>query len=344
MKILHINLAKGFRGGERQTEILIKTLANKPDIKQSLACRKDSPLRHHLAKVINLDFVDADNQILGHFSATKFDIMHAHDAKAVHWAYLHKLLTNTPYIITRRVDQDIKKKWFNKKSYSNAASIVAISSLIKTLIQQRKWNTNIQLIPSVMADFKVNKSITNSFKSEFNGKILIGNAGALVDKHKGQRLLIETARNLKKSHPHFQFIIFGRGEDEAILKKESHELDNITWAGFKENIADHIAALDIFAFPSRNEGLGSTLLDVMNAGVPIIAADVGGIPDIVIHKKTGLLFEVNNAKALEESLLELIKTPEKQKEYILNAKSQLKKYSPNAMTNSYLKLYKQFIF
>lgn len=344
MKILHINLAKGFRGGERQTELLIRSLSKYKGITQYLSCRKDSPLRKNLEDIEQLTYINSDNQLLGHLQCPKVDILHAHDAKAVHWAYLHRLITNTPYIITRRVDQVIKNKWFNKKTYSSAASVVAISRLIKTLISQRQWNTNIQLIPSVMSGFSSNKDITAEFKAEFKGKLLIGNAGALVDKHKGQRLIIETARKLQDSHPHFQFIIFGRGEDEAILKEESLDLANITWAGFKDNIADYIAALDIFVFPSRNEGLGSTLLDVMNAEVPIIAANIGGIPDIVIHKKTGLLFEANNAKALEESLLELISTPDKQKEYILNAKNQLEKYSPTMMANSYLELYKQLIY
>jgi len=343
IKVLHINLAKGFRGGERQTEILIKTLSKKSNTKQFLACRTDSPLRQHLSTTDNLEFIDANNQLLGHIGTPNIDIMHAHDAKAVHWAWLHNLLTKKPYIITRRVDYPVKDKWFNKKTYSKAASTVAISSLIKKLLEDRNWNKNTQLIPSVMADFEVDNNVTNKFKAEFQDKTLIGNAGALVDKHKGQRLLIETARQLKDSHPSLHFIIFGRGEDEAILIEESKDLKNITWAGFKENIADYISALDVFAFPSRNEGLGSTLLDVMNAGIPIVAANVGGIPDIVIHEKTGLLFEVNNAKALERALLRLIDSPTLQESLVSNAKNQLDRYSPNAMANSYIELYQTLI-
>jgi len=339
INVLHINLAKGFRGGERQTEILIKTLTKKSNIKQFLACRKDSPLRQHLASVNNLTFIDADNQLSGHFSTPSIDIMHAHDAKAVHWAWLHNIFTKTPYIITRRVDYPVKDKWFNKQTYSKSASAVAISSLIKNLLDDKSWHLNTQLIPSVMADFKIDNNVSRKFKAQFENKTLIGNAGALVDKHKGQRLLIETARNLKSSHPHLHFVFFGRGEDEAILIDESKDLENITWAGFKENIADYIAALDVFAFPSRNEGLGSTLLDVMNADVPIIAANVGGIPDIVIHEKTGLLFEVNNTKALESALLRLIDSPALQEKFVINAKNQLDRYSPDAMANSYTELY-----
>ena len=340
---MHINLAKGFRGGERQTEILIRTLAKNGKLKQFLVCRSDSPLKAHLGSINNLSFIDANHQLAGQFHGESIDIMHAHDAKAVHWAWFQSILKKVPYIITRRVDHPIKDKWFNRQTYSNAASAVAISSVIKQLIEQRQWNKKIELIPSVMADFSSNKNITANFKAEFKDKLLIGNAGALVDKHKGQRLLIETARSLKDSHPHLHFIIFGRGEDEAILKEESKDLINITWAGFKENIADYLAALDIFAFPSRNEGLGSTLLDVMNAGVPIVAANVGGIPDIVIHEKTGLLFEVDNAKALEISLLKLIESTVNQEIYVNNAKAQLDRFSPKAMADSYTDLYTKLI-
>ena len=53
MHITHVNLARGFRGGERQTELLIKTLAEHApnDIAQTLVCRRDSPMRQHLQSV-----------------------------------------------------------------------------------------------------------------------------------------------------------------------------------------------------------------------------------------------------------------------------------------------------
>ena len=343
MNILHINLAKGFRGGERQTELLIKALSKDNNISQLLACRADSPLISHLKDVKNLKFISANNQVLGHFTCPKVDIMHAHDAKAVHWAWLHQKLTLIPYIITRRVDQEVKRKWLNKQTYSTSACNVAISSLIKSLLSKNEWSNNTQLIPSVMAKFKVDKKVTSNFKSKFEDKILIGNAGALVDKHKGQRLLIETARNLQDSHPHFQFVIFGRGEDEAALKEESKDLDNLTWAGFKEDIGNYIAALDIFAFPSRNEGLGSILLDVMQAGIPILASNTGGIPDIIKHNKTGLLFEVNNQADFQEKLLFLISSEDLKTSFVVNARQHASKYTSENMATSYIKLYKEII-
>lgn len=70
------------------------------------------------------------------------------------------------------------------------------------------------------------------------------------------------------------------------------------WLGFKQKSGRSLCRWISFVFPSRNEGLGSTLLDVMDSGVPIIASDVDGIPDIVKHEQTGPFIPVNNANAL----------------------------------------------
>lgn len=113
MHIIHVNLAKGFRGGERQTALLIQSLENLVAA-QTLVCRHDSPLRDKLEDVANLRLVDANHQLAGHVRAGKASVVHAHEAKAVHWAWLHKRLYRTPYVVTRRVDTIIKDKWANR--------------------------------------------------------------------------------------------------------------------------------------------------------------------------------------------------------------------------------------
>ena len=86
MKVLHVNLARGFRGGERQTELLIRALSDL-DIQQVLACRPDSPLRDRLQGTSGLSFCDAAGQLSGHSLKAQADIVHAHEAKGVHWAW-----------------------------------------------------------------------------------------------------------------------------------------------------------------------------------------------------------------------------------------------------------------
>lgn len=343
MHLVHVNLAKGFRGGERQTELLIEALSHHlPTVQQTLVCQPDSPMIEHLSAVDRLRFASARHQLAGHFGVRDAAVVHAHEAKAVHWAWLHHQLFATPYVITRRVDVPVKSKWLNRKSYQQADARVAISSLIQSLLASKGWGDVVR-IPSVMAHLSHSPEETTSFRAAFPGKRLIGHAGALVDKHKGQRVLIDAARLMLSSHPDVQFLFFGQGDDEAALKAESADLPNVTWMGFKANIGDYLAGLDLFAFPSRNEGLGSTLLDVMDCGVPIVASDVGGIPDVIRHETTGLLVPPDDAKALAQSLSRLLDDEPLRQHLVVNAKAHLEAFTPEAMARQYAELYARII-
>lgn len=340
MRVIHVNLAKGFRGGERQTAILIAELGKHPLIQQQLVCRLDSPLREYLKDIPNLSFLSANNQLEGHFTATKADIVHAHEAKAVHWAWLHHLIRRTPYILTRRVDAPIKNKWLNKLTYSNASARVAISNVIRNIIESKQWG-KAELVFSVKGDLKFDADRATEIKQHYPGKTIVGHIGALVDKHKGQKLIIECARRLAKSHPHFQFLCLGSGVDEQELKGLSADLDNISWLGFKENIGDYIHSFDYFIFPSRNEGLGSTLLDVIEADVPIIASDAGGIPDIIIHERTGLSTPSGDANALTESLIRLDLNSALRDCLRQGARKHLQQFTPSEMATRYITIYER---
>ncbi|XKE45568.1 glycosyltransferase family 4 protein [Halomonas organivorans] len=340
MKIAHVNLAKGFRGGERQTALLIEALASRPHLQQTLVCRKDSPLRDALASVPGLRVVEAAHQLAGHARTGRVDLVHAHEAKAVHWAALHRIATASAYVITRRVDAQVKDKWVNRLTYRHAASRVAISSIIHRQLAARGWG-EVDCVPSAHSEPTTDARETSAFRRRFDGKFLIGHAGALVDRHKGQRVLIEAARRLQHEAPEMQFVFLGQGEDAEALQTASADLDNVSWLGFKDNIADYLAGLDVFAFPSRNEGLGSVLLDVMHLGVPIVASEAGGIPDIVEPERTGLLVPVGDATALAEALLRLKGDAGLRARLADTASERLERFSPARMAEAYLGLYER---
>lgn len=338
MHIIHANLAKGFRGGERQTTLLIQALARRTDItRQTLVCRPDSPLRAELSDTPGVTFVAARHQLAGHRRAGRATLVHAHEAKAVHWAWLHHQLFKTPYLITRRVDTPIKRKRSNLAFYKGAYRCVALSSIIAREVQPLSPHPVVQ-IPSAFTPLTPDPGVARGFRAHYPGRFLVGHAGALVDRHKGQRVLLEAARLLQHSQPDMLFVFFGRGEDETALKQASATLDNVVWAGFKPDIGDYLPALDVFAFPSRNEGLGSVLLDAMRAGVPVVASRTGGIPDIVHQRETGLLFPLGDADALAQRLIEL-RAPTLRNALVEQASQRLADYSPDAMASAYLALY-----
>lgn len=340
--IVHVNLAKGFRGGERQTAILIEALASQYTLQQILVCRDDSPLKEIAKNVDGLKIVSANNQLAGHALVDKADIVHAHEAKAVHWACLHRLLRGTPYLQTRRVDTEVKNKFTNRWCYGHAARRIAISRSIQNKLRSRGWG-EVNIIPDASASLPRLAENTKAFRSAFPGKFLVGHAGALVDRTKGQRVLLEAAKRLESRAPDMHFVFLGDGEDRAKLLIESADQGNISWLGFKSNIGDYLAGLDVFAFPSHHEGLGSVLLDVMDVGVPIIASEVGGIPDVVHHDRTGLLFPDGDSQALAEGLYALYRSERLRNRLSATAKSSLCHFSAAAMANSYFTLYRSIV-
>ncbi|GAB2787966.1 glycosyltransferase family 4 protein [Halomonas shantousis] len=340
LHVCHVNLARGFRGGERQTALLIQALA-RHGIRQTLVCRRDSPLRDEVA-VLPVAVVSADSQLAGHFTVPRADIVHAHEAKAVHWAYLQHRLRGTPYILTRRVPQPIKDKPFNRLTYRAAACAVGISSVIEHHLEERSW-CPVTRIPSALSHLPSDPERVAALRQRFAGRRIVGHVGALVDRHKGQRLLIEAARRLRTSHPDLLFLCLGQGEDGDALRAESSDLDNLVWEGFQRNVGDYLEAMELFAFPSRNEGLGSTLLDAMDHGVPIVAARVDGIPDIVIDQESGVLVPAEDSDALAQAIAALIDDPERRTRLAAGARRRLDAFTPQAMGSAYLALYRRLL-
>lgn len=347
ISVAHVNLSRGFRGGERQTELLIFCLAKK-EVNQILICRKGSPLADHLRMVSGLEIIELekyiDLRLCGHRILSKrCKIIHAHEARAAQWAFIHNCLFKVPYVITRRVPENIRENFFNQQIYSRAARLVAISHPIKYYLINR-INRQVDLVPSSCAHFTVNYNVVDSLRKEYAGKFVVGHVGALVDKHKGQSTLIDAANILTEKIPNLRVIFIGDGEDKEFLMKKADKLvkqEVIKFLGFVNNVGDYLHIMDVFAYPSNYEGLGSVLLDVMEQRVPIVATAVGGILDIVKNNSTGLLFDRGDSRALAEEILRLYQSMRLRERLILNGVKTAKNYSPERMADSYLRIYRE---
>lgn len=342
----HINLSKGFRGGERQTELLIIYLA-KSGITQKLLCRKGSPLALHLKGTENLSIVELnkfiDLRLNGHKELSSCDIIQAHEARAAQWAYLHHIIYKTPYVITRRVTEKIRKNFFNERIYSCASGVVAISTPIKKAINQT-FSISARVIPDSCAHLISNKETARLLKQKFSDKFIVGHIGALVDAHKGQSTLINAARILKERIPNLLVLFIGDGPDRQKLESLSRDIsENVSFIGFVENIADYISIMDVFAFPSNYEGLGSTLLDVMEAGVPSVASNVDGIPDIARHMNNSLLIEKGDFHQLAELIIILKENNELREKIIPEGSKTAQAHSPESIAKEYFSLYKSIL-
>ena len=340
MNICHLNFNKGFRGSGRQTELLIRALADR-GLEQRFVARAGSPLVERLSGVGGLEIIELKRPFfLFHPGVCRgVDLVHAHTGQASHVAALGNLVFGTPYIVTRRVDNPIRNDFFNRLAYRRAWHVVALSRVIRDRVIDFMPALDVRIIPDAAAHLPVDPVTVGKLQEKYAGRFLIGHTGELSNAHKGQLYLIQAARRIEKEAPHVQILLIGHGDDEAFLRKEAYGLSNLEFVGFVDNVGDYLSILDVFTYPSLHEGMGSAILDAMEFGLPVVATDVDGIPDIVEQGVTGLLVPPADSVALANALLRTCREQDFREGLGRAGKERAAQYSPERMADRYIELY-----
>jgi len=139
-----------------------------------------------------------------------------------------------------------------------------------------------------------------------NGKIIL-HVGRIV-KEKNLDLMVEAAPLLLEKIPDAIFVIVGEGPHADELKQKVRDAsleNNFIFTGFVEDekLPDYYHAADIFAFPSKYETQGIVAVEAMAAGLPVVAANVRSLPEIVENGKTGFLFDADDAHDFAEKMI-----------------------------------------
>jgi glycosyltransferase involved in cell wall biosynthesis len=304
--IAHINLASGYRGGERQTELLMRYLAD-AGWRQILVARAGDDLAGRSADIPGLDINEVSGGIVS--AARAFDdatLIHVHQGKALKAAWLQSFFGRRPYIITRRVQKGPRNNLLNRSAYRRAARVIAVSAAIKKRLFELDAGLDIQVIPDCSSALRSSQQRSDAIRKQLGiaaGQFVVGHVGALVDSHKGQLQIIEMARKSRSSG--LTFLLIGGGADEAMLKQAAQGLDNVLFTGHVDNVGDYLNLMNLFLYPSRHEGLGSVLLDALEFGVPVVATRVGGIPEIIRDGVNGYLYEPNDTRSMLNTILRL---------------------------------------
>ena len=139
----------------------------------------------------------------------------------------------------------------------------------------------VQTILSSATAYSANPDLVREIRQKLGGYPVIGHIGALHDHHKGQSVLIEAFHALLADYPEARLLLVGDGPDRARFESLAKGDKRIVFAGYQQEVGSWIAAMDAFCFPSREEGLGSSVLDAMALGVPVVASTVGGLPELI---------------------------------------------------------------
>lgn len=133
-------------------------------------------------------------------------------------------------------------------------------------------------------------------------RIVLGNAGRLVPQ-KGQEILIEVAKQLKRKGYDFEILIAGEGKLKGLLLQKAVEegvADRVRFMGFVENMPQFMNSIDIFLFPSHWEGFGYVIAEAMYCQKPVVAFNVSSNPEIIRNNETGFLVKHGDVKSFLE--------------------------------------------
>ena len=323
MHILHIDTEKTWRGGENQVRLLVEGLKQK-GISTSIATPPKSALAKKLSssqKIFEVPMrggVDlvAAYKIADFCKKNKVTIIDCQSSNAHSIGLLCKkfFLPQIKIVVHRRVDFIPQSGLFNKYKYlnKNVDCYVAISHAIEQiLVEFGIEKGRVKNVPSAV-DRRIYDHINKSQERKkwldrlrLDSKtVLIGQAAAMTHQ-KGYETLLESLRLLKNQNLKFHCAIAGDGElkNSLVHLTEKLQLQNeITFLGWIDDIPSFLSSLDIFAMPSRFEGLGTVALEAVYAGCCLVTTNVGGLREIVIDQETGLQSPLDCAKAFCDNL------------------------------------------
>lgn len=354
--IVHISTPLSWRGGEQQVANLMNGLADL-QVRQVLYSPSGSALSkkaigskwkailYKKESGLNLKAAWLLKSLLSDY---KHVVLHAHDSHAHTMAVVANLVGfKRPIVLHRRVDFPLKNNPFTrfKYNYRGIRKIICVSDAIANMVKPEIRNqSKVITIHSSSGLVPLPPTERKSVKKELNlpeNAVLIGNVSALAD-HKDYPVFLQTAAQLLKNRDNLHFIIAGEGPLEQHLKSMCAALGlekNVHFLGFRSDIANILPQLDLFLFTSKTEGLGTTLIDALRCEVPVVATNAGGVGEIILNEKTGLLCPVGDINSLATSVEKILNNDALQQSLKTNGLQHARHFSIETMAAETLAVY-----
>lgn len=130
-----------------------------------------------------------------------------------------------------------------------------------------------------------------------------------LEPEKGHEYLLRAMLDVRERYPEATLCIAGEGSQRQNLRQLAVSLgleEAFVLLGFRDDIPPLLAQADVFVLPSISEALGLSLLEAMAVGVPAVASSVGGVPEIISHRRNGLLTRPRDTEGLASAVLEIL--------------------------------------
>ena len=304
--------------------------------------------------------------ILGAFKVLNFawsqnvDLLHSHGYKGnILFGFLPRFVRKVPIISTLHgwtwsggMNRMRVYEWLDALSLSRVDRVVTVSSAMQNHPRLKNMrDLALGVVPNgIPIDLgTVRKDITDlnlEIIAFCRGGFTIGAIGRLSPE-KAFDALLEVVATLSAQETDIRLVILGEGglraSHEAAVSKLGLE-KNVLMPGYVPDAKRYLPLFSLFAMPSLTEGLPMVLLEAMQAGVPIIATRVGGIPEVLQDGRCGILINPGCPDELERGITNVLKNPEVAEERVIAARQRVAdSYSSRAMAEKYLAIYQSVL-
>ncbi len=266
----------------------------------------------------------------------QFDIVHAHDGKAQTLSFRASIGLPIRRVASRLVAFTPRHPLIHRWKYSRTChGVIALSQSVRqVLIAAGVPDSHIEVIvpgiemPSELPGAEM-RTAARARWGFSNNEFVIGHAAAFTHE-KGQDVALQAALLLAPKLPRARMLLAGDGPQRS--KPEIAELARQTSGiaqlpGFVDDLNQFYAALDLYIMPSRSEAWGLTALQAMAYGLPVIASNVGGLPEAIEHDKSGWLVPPESPEALAAAILDAASDPARLCEFGRNARERAAQFS-----------------
>jgi glycosyltransferase involved in cell wall biosynthesis len=248
-----------------------------------------------------------------------------------------------PVVFSRRTDFDVSSSWMTGWKWKCVDKLVAISESAAS--EPRRLGFDPIIIRSAVPPVQHDGQRVRDYLSQHQliGKTLVGTSAALSPE-KGALTFVRAASEVCQHRPDVVFLHWGAaGHHGDLIRQEADKLglrDNYRLMGFEPDVQALYSMLSVFVMASRQEALGSSVLDAMQVGIPVVSTDAGGLKETLADGR-GLLCPVDDSREMAANILIALSEPNRMRDMVERARLYVEhEHSVNVMATRYLDLYR----
>jgi tetratricopeptide (TPR) repeat protein/glycosyltransferase involved in cell wall biosynthesis len=247
------------------------------------------------------------------------------------------------------IEEDVARQNWNQKYY-------AFQNLDLNIVTPSKWLANCASGSRLLSKFPVSvipygfpldtfkpyskTDIRRSLNIPEDASVILFGADSIVNARKGFVYLLEALKRLPLNQENTTVVLTFGGFPEGLQIETKHKIHNLGSIADENKLALAYSAADVFVIPSLEDNLPNTVVEAMACGVPVVGFDIGGIPDMIEHKKNGFLASPRDIESLLEGIEWAISSPNGNKNISSLCRERVEtKFALEVQASAYKKLY-----